>query len=525
MRPLRSPRTTFSLSLLTLLSIPLLHCSASTREGVTQSDEALRPIKGGGDDGSDPPPPHSSCYIDGDRDGLGAPGRKVTIAFASCSNGYSNNGADCDDTNANVTYGSACYRDADGDGLSSGVVAQYSCGACPAGTTAASSGDCNDSNASIGTMYCYADRDHDGYPGGVVAYGSSCPASCGSVGLSDSGSDCNDYDQTVHPWRDEVGGNSVDDDCNQLVDEATFTYARDTSAVTPTSMRLATIIHEAATAAYARTHGQLWAYVDYAPLTHSRDVVHVGPLAVALSEGPSAQLQGSVLVEGLSPSTPYQATLRFTSDASGSTRFPTAGEAFEPWMEEQTARDLGPTGSATYYTMTLASTSDTVDQARPLIVLRALYDWNEFVLGHQTNGNAYCVGYDCDMSHTGGHMWCSEFYNVTVHPWFVDLDPYSAGIDYDVTNVRGTFVSYNSYWPYRDASQLATLVRPGDFLGEGTPSNTHHSAMFIAYDASVGHTWHLSGNVANRVGFGRMQEADPGRVIAGIGHLAPTMRR
>ena len=114
--------------------------------------------------------------------------------------------------------------------MPTGAFSQYSCGACPSGTTTASWGDCDDGNASVGTMYCYADGDHDGWAGGLRVFGASCPSSCGAAGLSDKGGDCNDVVSTVHPYRDEVGGNGMDESRER---EATLSHSRTRARIQP----------------------------------------------------------------------------------------------------------------------------------------------------------------------------------------------------------------------------------------------------------------------------------------------------
>ncbi len=505
----------------------LVNCSADTSDDSMTEDEALKPRGGLGDDGSGDPPPFSWCYVDADHDGHGNPSRRVRIQALACSGGYAKTGDDCDDTNPNIQLGTACYRDADGDGAGSTTIAAYSCsGACPAGSVA-NSDDCDDTTNSVAALWCFADVDKDGYAGTQVKYTQHCPASCAAVGLATDNRDCNDGNASVHPEQDETTGNGVDDNCNGLTDEATFEYDSNASLVTTTSIRLAATIREPQAAAYARSTHQLWAWVDVSPLTSSRTHTVVGPLFVAIDAPPGGEVTGEILVDGLAPATPYRAFIvKFAKDAAGTQLLPTIGTLNEPGLADQPSPpSMGDTSSNVYYTTTLSDSADSIASIRPLIVLRSLHDWNESMIGHVKNGNAYCHGYDCDVDH-GGHKWCSEFYNTMVSPWIVDLDPYPYGIDYDVTNVRGKFVSYGSYNTYTGTSMLSGFAQPGDFVAMiDDKGNVHHTAMFIAWDASVSRPWTLSGNVGNRIGFGPMPEVNAATIIGGIGHLIPSMRK
>ena len=130
---------------------------------------------------------------------------------------------------AGVHVRTACAADGDGDGI------------CDADETDAdgdgfdSSVDCDDNNGSIypgalevigdgidqdcdgfDSIYCYDDADGDGYgdPSAVTVVSGSCAS-----GESSNNLDCDDTDPAINPAGSEVC-NSVDDDCDGLVDDA-----------------------------------------------------------------------------------------------------------------------------------------------------------------------------------------------------------------------------------------------------------------------------------------------------------------
>ena len=148
---------------------------------------------------------------------------------------------DCDSLvdEADAVGCQAYFFDDDGDGHGLDGVQKCLCGAEPP-YSAAEPGDCNDKNpqvfpgadevcnlkdddcdesvdegAAIGCQDAYADGDGDGYGAG----GASCVCP-GAGGFAPVAGDCADDAAQVHPGALEKCNGGVDDDCNELADEA-----------------------------------------------------------------------------------------------------------------------------------------------------------------------------------------------------------------------------------------------------------------------------------------------------------------
>jgi len=200
----------------------------------------------------------TNWYADADGDSYGDAGVSVTSCMAPA--GYVSDGTDCDDTDAAVSPAATefcngiddnCdgaidedaaadaatwYADADGDTYGDASSSVVDCDQ-PAGYVSDTT-DCVDSNASIhpgAVETCdsvdqdcdgivddeavdaglwYADADGDTY-GDDASVAKSCSAPAGYVA---DNADCDDTDASVNPAGAEVC-NSIDDDCNGLVDD------------------------------------------------------------------------------------------------------------------------------------------------------------------------------------------------------------------------------------------------------------------------------------------------------------------
>ncbi|MCY7411284.1 MAG: T9SS type A sorting domain-containing protein, partial [Chitinophagales bacterium] len=205
--------------------------------------------------------PQFTYYLDGDNDGYG----KSTSSTSTCSStppsGYVANSTDCNDANASIKPGATelcnsidddCdnlideglpqftyYLDGDNDGYGKSTSSTSTCSSTPPSGYVANSTDCNDANASIkpgATELCnsidddcdnlvdeglpqftyYADADGDTY-GNLNSSTTTCLTSPPIGYVSNSG-DCNDASSVVNPGATEIC-NSIDDDCDNLIDE------------------------------------------------------------------------------------------------------------------------------------------------------------------------------------------------------------------------------------------------------------------------------------------------------------------
>ena len=123
---------------------------------------------------------------------------------------------------------STFYADGDGDTYGNALVTISSC-SMPLGYVA-NNQDCNDNIAAINpTTSWYLDADNDNY------YIGSATVQCASPGVGYkytglvAGGDCNDAVGAINPGASEICANSIDDDCDGLIDEGcnNFTYYQD----------------------------------------------------------------------------------------------------------------------------------------------------------------------------------------------------------------------------------------------------------------------------------------------------------
>ncbi len=205
----------------------------------------------------------SNWFLDGDGDGFGDPATSVSACIQPA--GYVPTGGDCDDQNAAVNPGvakdscntaaiddncdgvtdgvgstgcTAMYPDVDGDTFGSKTAASVCyCGA-PTGYVADKT-DCNDTNSAIkpgagevcnglddncdgatdpvntsGCQPYFTDVDKDGYGTGA----SQCWCSAQVTYSTLIPGDCVDNNAAINPGKTETC-NSVDDDCNTLIDD------------------------------------------------------------------------------------------------------------------------------------------------------------------------------------------------------------------------------------------------------------------------------------------------------------------
>ncbi len=111
------------------------------------------------------------------------------------------------------------------------VVCYGFCSACSIGCT--DNGACNyDSNANVnsGCTYAslsyYVDGDNDGYGAGTAQLFCSNPG----AGYSANNSDCNDSNANIRPGVADLCSNSIDDDCDGIVNDGCFASNNDRSS-------------------------------------------------------------------------------------------------------------------------------------------------------------------------------------------------------------------------------------------------------------------------------------------------------
>lgn len=173
-------------------------------------------------------------YIDNDKDGFGD--LEVSIMGCVLPEGYSLNGDDCNDNDADVFKVAIYHIDSDGDGFGDLAHEIVAC-SIPNGAVNNST-DCNDDDAEIHPraaelcddidndcdeetdedlklIISYLDADEDGFGDANEAQTLKCNVPDGNVIMI---GDCNDNDASIAPGKDDVC-DDVDNDCDGDTDE------------------------------------------------------------------------------------------------------------------------------------------------------------------------------------------------------------------------------------------------------------------------------------------------------------------
>src|SRR3990167_684562 len=189
-------------------------------------------------------------YADGDRDGYGT--TSLTTEACSEPTGYSTESSDCNDNNSAISpdVAEVCVDGIDNDcddNIDEGCVGESNYDDDGDGYSE-NAGDCDDADSSINpgaTEICDGvdndcDRDLDDGDVDVVgasiwypnfdgdAYGASGTsiAACSQPNMYLSvGGDCNDNNSAIYPGADEVCGDSIDNNCDDNVDEETASFS------------------------------------------------------------------------------------------------------------------------------------------------------------------------------------------------------------------------------------------------------------------------------------------------------------
>ncbi len=194
-----------------------------------------------------------TCYIDADDDGWGAEETVVDPDGDCVDVGQAEVSDDCDDADGTIHPDAAelsgdgidqdcdgsdsldCYYDGDGDGYGYTTTTPDSDGDCDDDAYQTSvPGDCDDSRGAIhpgateivddtldqdcngaDAIPCWADADEDGFGAGASFV--EADGACGEAGVgATSDGDCDDGDDTIYPFAEELPDDSIDQDCDGL---------------------------------------------------------------------------------------------------------------------------------------------------------------------------------------------------------------------------------------------------------------------------------------------------------------------
>ncbi len=175
-------------------------------------------------------------FLDSDADGFGALGSDSQ--FCTQPIGYVSNTVDCDDNNANINPNTTeicnlidddcsgwiddnegpfiLHVDHDGDGYGHPTNVVLFCFPEPQQGFSSNGLDCNDNNADINpATVWYSDQDNDGYGVTNLSIQSCTAPSQHSMQCND----CNDANPNINPAAYEIVANTIDDDCNAIIDD------------------------------------------------------------------------------------------------------------------------------------------------------------------------------------------------------------------------------------------------------------------------------------------------------------------
>ena len=296
-----------------------------------------------------------------------------------------------------------------------------------------------------------------------------CPS-----GYVEKRGDCDDEDPSVHPRRDEVSKDGVDNNCSRKVDEPRPIYLEEGNFNTPVSFRIKLKINLNDTISsidnlyYQITYQSLENTELDALKTRKRKVTRYVTLA-------GGDVYVEVALKRLEPSTVYRAKVQFYKSkiVKKRRRFIASGEV-SPW----------------YYTTT--DSYSEMGKVRTKILLKGFYYYYKSSLGefgYLADGWSDVTG--CSVVYDGaGTAWCSEFYSFVVGTEF-DLLSGNTSVREITDDFRevGSFIDNSEdFPPYDDDFR-------GDYLAI---KGFKHSAMVLDYDVGLGKYWTLEGNVDGR---------------------------
>ena len=328
-----------------------------------------------------------------------------------------------------------------------------------------------------GQMECYIrseDNDNDGYAkSDAVGYwqdrddGLHCPY----PGWVDKTGDCDDDNPFVHPRTDEIGSNSIDDDCSGTADEPVAYFAGASGFDrTLTSFGMVVRMNDALLENWASRNMTVRVEVEFAPLNFS-NFVKRRFLPYAPDASPDL---AHVVVTDLWNDTVYQAKARFVSCVQFAV---TGGCRMTPWSNVF----YGATGG-----------DDWDGERRANVVSAALSQFND--------SNYQLVGYGAgDGKRYGasyGEQWCSEFYSWVLDPY---IKPWAVG--FRPATVSALVLNFIKMGQLFDSSAVPGLGRRGDYLAMDTDGDgeANHSGMLLAWDNDRNLAWTVEGNSGNEV--------------------------
>lgn len=350
-------------------------------------------------------------------------------------------------------------------------------------------------------IQCYAiadDSDGDGYARSGAAKVEvqvdkdkklNCPA-----GYVKAAGDCDDANRLVHPNREEVPANGVNDNCRDGVDEPEPIYSANGNGNSNTGFKVTVVVNDVQTLA-ALKGKKLFASLGVAPLSRSKAGMAWGSILAVNGLSSNTVV---MTANGLPETTPYQAQIQFYRAGSAAGTFD----------------KLGPV-SAKYYTTTDGEKEKS--EVRTRILLKGFKEYDDSRRGR--------VGYLGSVAEDGtryganpDELWCSEFYSWVTKDFLKGMSTNDS-----VSKMADYFRGYSAYY---GNGELAEKGRRGDYLALDTDDDgkKNHSGMFLAYEAASdgNFVWTIEGNVGNRVAVSR-RKFDAGFV--GLGHIEYSMMK
>ncbi len=310
----------------------------------------------------------------------------------------------------------------------------------------------------------------------------SCPE-----GYVASRGDCDDTNPDVHPRQNEVFGNDIDDNCNELVDEPNFYYYPSGFFNNTSSFKMAFAINDREVRDVQENIFQtLKVEVEYQRLSDTSKTLRSGKKSLDRYFSFGSFVYGETTLSRLKKTTVYRARVQFYK-TSAFRVVPIYG----PVIDREPAYKPVGAPSAWYYTTTEGTSS--ISKARTKILLQGFYQYYE---GNHRGLVGYRGAEDPDGTRyeaVRGEAWCSEFYS-----WVASHALDGMGHKNSVARLVSYFNTHDAGLSNPSLYQIKNKIKRGDYLGEDTyvdeESIKNHSAMFLDYDRHTKMIWTLDGN-------------------------------